>query len=79
MIVLHLIQIGDEVGVVLPDELTTRLNWKAGDIVSLDETASGVTLSKPQTEFEYQLEVGRRVMRERRGVLSALAKSDTER
>ena len=62
----------------MPDELTTRLNWKAGDIVSLDETASGVTLSKPQTEFEYQLEVGRRVMRERRGVLSALAKSDTE-
>ena len=53
MIVLHLIQIGDEVGVVLPDELTIRLNWKAGDIVSLDETANGASLSKPQTESEH--------------------------
>ena len=78
MILLQLIQIGDEVGLVLPDELTARLDWKAGDTVSLEENENGMVLSKPQTEFEYQLEVSRKIMRQRRGVLSALAKSDTQ-
>lgn len=79
MTILQLTQVGaDSVGLILPEELLVRLNWKAGDRVLLTENANGFSLSTSADEFEEQMKIGREIMRERWGVLRALAKSDTQ-
>ena len=67
----------DSVALILPEQVLARLRWKAGDTVLLTETTGGFSLSNPDAEFEEQVRIGRKIMRERRDVLRALAKSDT--
>ncbi|RST51881.1 AbrB/MazE/SpoVT family DNA-binding domain-containing protein [Variovorax sp. MHTC-1] len=79
MTILQLTQVGeDSVGLILPEELLVRLNWKAGDTVLLAKSANGFSLSRPTDDFEEQMKIGRKIMRKRWGVLRALAKSDTQ-
>ncbi|MFT4197233.1 MAG: AbrB/MazE/SpoVT family DNA-binding domain-containing protein [Pseudoxanthomonas sp.] len=74
MTALKLIRVGNSVGMVLPKELLARLNLEAGDSVFLTESPDGYRLTPYDAEFERQMEVAERVMRENRDVLRALAK-----
>lgn len=71
---LKLTQIGNSVGVILPRELLTKLGLVKGSTVYAVEQPDGVRLTTADPDFEAQMEVARRVMRERRAVLRELAK-----
>ena len=74
MATLKLRAIGNSVGVVLPKELLAKLNLGEGDVLHLVDAPDGFRLKRHDPEFERQMEVARRVMRERRAVLRELAK-----
>ena len=73
-IALKLTSIGNSVGVVLPKELLIKLGVQKGDTLYAIDTKDGVRLTTGDAEFAAQLEVARRVMKERRAVLRELAK-----
>ncbi len=74
MAALKLISVGNSVGVILPKEILARLGVEKGDPLFAVETQDGLRLSVSDPEHEAQMEVARRVMHERRGVLRELAK-----
>ncbi len=74
MSALKLISIGNSVGVTLPKELLVKLGVGKGDTLYAIETEDGVRLTTADPEFERQLEVAKRIMKERRAVLRELAK-----
>ncbi|MBA8876777.1 AbrB/MazE/SpoVT family DNA-binding domain-containing protein [Phyllobacterium myrsinacearum] len=47
MYVVTLIEIGDDVGFIIPDEILARYNLKIGDGVEVLETDKGLTLIPP--------------------------------
>lgn len=71
---LKLTQIGNSVGVVLPRELLIKLGLVKGSTVYAVEQPDGIRLTTADPDFAAQMEVARRVMRERRAVLRELAK-----
>ena len=71
---LKLTQIGNSVGVVLPKELLARLKLEKGDTVFLTESPDGYRITPHDPAFEEQMKIGRQLMKERRAVLSELAK-----
>lgn len=73
MTTLKLTRIGNSVGVVLPKEVLARLKLGAGDSVFLTEAPDGYRLSPYDAEFEAQMKVAERIMRENRDVLRRLA------
>jgi putative addiction module antidote len=72
--ILKLTQIGNSVGVILPKELLARLGVGKGDTIYAVDQQDGIRLTTADPEFEAQMDVARRVMRERRAVLRELAK-----
>ena len=74
MTTLKLTQIGNSVGVILPKELLGKLGVGKGDTLYAIDTPEGVRLSTADPEFEAQMEVARRIMKERWAVLRELAK-----
>ncbi|HXQ67966.1 MAG TPA: AbrB/MazE/SpoVT family DNA-binding domain-containing protein [Alphaproteobacteria bacterium] len=74
MVKLKLTTIGSSTGVVLPKEVLARLKLEKGDAVYLTEAPEGYRLTPYNPDFERQMKLARRVMRERRHVLRALAK-----
>jgi putative addiction module antidote len=74
MMTLKLTQIGNSVGVILPKELLGKLGVGKGDTLYAIDTPDGVRLSTADPEFEAQMEVARRIMKERWAVLRELAK-----
>jgi putative addiction module antidote len=74
MLTLKLTTVDNAVGVVLPHEVLARLNIDQGDTLYLTEAPDGYRLTAHSPEFERQMELAREVMRERREVLSELAK-----
>jgi putative addiction module antidote len=74
MTALKLTQVGNSVGVILPKELLAKLGLQKGDTLYAIETPEGLRLTTSDPEFEAQMEVARKVMRERRAVLRELAK-----
>jgi len=70
-VVLKVTQIGGPLGVILPKEVIGALKVENGDTLILSETPGGVLLSSAVTR---QLEIGRKVMHERRHALRELAK-----
>ena len=74
MMTLKLTQIGNSVGVILPKELLGKLGVGKGDTLYAIDTPEGVRLSTADPEFEAQMEVARRIMKERWAVLRELAK-----
>ncbi|MSP01020.1 MAG: AbrB/MazE/SpoVT family DNA-binding domain-containing protein [Acetobacteraceae bacterium] len=74
MAALKLTQIGNSVGVILPKELLGKLGVGRGDTLYAIEQPDGIKLTTADPDFEAQMNVARRVMRERRAVLRELAK-----
>jgi putative addiction module antidote len=71
---LKLTQIGNSVGVILPREMLARLGLAKGDTIYAVDQPDGVRLTVADPDFAAQMDVARRVMKERRAVLRELAK-----
>lgn len=71
---LKLIAIGNSVGVVLPKEMLVKLGLQKGDTLHAVRVENGLRLTVAEPDFETQMEVARRIMKERRAVLRELAK-----
>lgn len=67
-------KVGNSLGTVFPKDLMARLRLGAGDTLFVTETADGVVLSPYDPDFERQMNLARKIMREDRQVLRALAK-----
>jgi len=70
---LKLIKIGSSVGVVLPEEVLTRLRVELGDELTISEVPNGISLSSDQSP-EAQMQAVREVIARRRSALRELAK-----
>jgi putative addiction module antidote len=66
--------VGSSAGVVLPKEVLTKLRVTKGDSVFLTESPDGFRITPYNPEFEEQMALARKFMRERRDVLRELAK-----
>ncbi|MGP0089689.1 MAG: AbrB/MazE/SpoVT family DNA-binding domain-containing protein [Xanthobacteraceae bacterium] len=75
MIVLKVRKVGNSVGVLLPQEVTSALKVDEGDMLFLTEAKDGFRLTPYDPDFERQMQVAQRVMRRNRNVLRALAKA----
>jgi putative addiction module antidote len=71
---LELMAIGDSVGIVLPEDVLAQLNAREGDFLFLTEAPDGFRITPYDPDFEEQMELARKVMRERRDLLRELAK-----
>jgi putative addiction module antidote len=71
---LKLTQIGNSVGVILPREMLAKLGMTKGDTIYAIDQPDGVRLTVADPDFAAQMQVARRVMKERRTVLRELAK-----
>lgn len=67
-------KIGNSAGVVLPREVLARLRVSEGDAVYVTEAPDGVRLTAADPDFEAQMAVAERIMREDRDILRVLAK-----
>jgi putative addiction module antidote len=74
MVKLKLTTVGSSTGVVLPKEVLARLKVQKGDTLFLTDSPDGYRITPYDPEFEQQMELARRVMRDRRNVLKELAK-----
>lgn len=74
MLKLKLTTVGSSTGLILPKEAMARMNLKKGDVVYLTEAPDGYRLTPFDPEFEREMELAERIMREDRDVLRALAK-----
>lgn len=74
MLTLKLTQIGNSVGVVLPKEALARLKLDKGDTLYLTESPDGLRLTPYNPDFETQMGLARKIMKEHRDVLRELAK-----
>lgn len=69
-----LIPIGDAYGIVIPDDVLSRLRIQPGDSVALDELSDVIELRAAGSEFDRQMAVARELMRKDWNVLHELAK-----
>lgn len=67
-------RVGNELGVVLPDDVLARLGMSEGDTVCLSELPDGFQVARLDPDFERQMKLARETMSEREGVLRDLAK-----
>ncbi len=74
MQVLKLTQVGNSVGVILPREMLAKLGVTKGDTIYAIDQPDGMRLTVADPDFAAQMDVARRVMKERRAVLRELAK-----
>jgi putative addiction module antidote len=75
MATLKLRAIGNSVGVVLPKEILARLKVSEGDtLYAIDAPNGDIVLTKSDPAFEADMEIARRIMKERYNVLRELAK-----
>jgi putative addiction module antidote len=71
---LKLTSIGNSVGMILPREMLARLGLEKGDTLFVSETPDGFKASTSDPEFEAQVELARKLMKQWRNVLRELAK-----
>ncbi len=71
---LKLMAVGNSTGVVLPREVLARLKAEKGDTIFLTETPDGYRVTPYDSEFEKQMERGRKILKKHRGLLRELAK-----
>jgi len=74
MVKLKVTTVGSSTGVVLPKEVLARLKIEKGDTLFLTEAPDGYRITPYDPDFERQMELARKVMREQRNVLKELAK-----
>ncbi|MEZ5744021.1 MAG: AbrB/MazE/SpoVT family DNA-binding domain-containing protein [Sphingomonadaceae bacterium] len=70
-----IIEFGDSVGVILPEDALAHLQVGVGDTLYVTDTENGILLSKTDPEFAEQMEIAERIMEEDRAILAKLAKS----
>ena len=71
---LKITTIGSSAGIVLPKEALARLKVAKGESVFLTESPDGFRITPYDPEFEEQMALARKFMKERRNVLRELAK-----
>ena len=71
---LKLTQIGNSMGVILPREMLAKLGMAKGDTIYAIDQPDGVRLTVADPDFAAQMDVARKVMKDRRAVLRELAK-----
>ena len=71
---LTLIEIGDSLGAILPDELLTQLSLKAGDELRAAETPDGYILTTDTTPQVDEVQAGREFMADFSDTFGKLAK-----
>ena len=74
MTALKVRQVGNSLGVILPQEVLSALRSGVGDTIFATNAQGGVRLTAYDPEFERQMEVARKVMKEDRDLLRELAK-----
>ncbi len=74
MVKLKLTQVGSSTGLVLPKEVLTRLKVVKGDALYLTESPDGFRITPYDPEFEEDMAIARKVMRDNRDALRELAK-----
>jgi putative addiction module antidote len=74
MMTIKVRNVGNSLGLVLPKELVARLRVACGDRLFVQETVDGIQLTPYDPEFERQMDIAKRVMREDRDALRALSK-----
>jgi putative addiction module antidote len=74
MLKLKVTSLGSSTGMVLPKEALARLKVAKGDFVFLTESADGFRITPYDPEFEKQMKLARKFMRDRRDVLRELAR-----
>lgn len=65
--------VGSSVGIVLPKEVLAKLHVEKGDSLYITETPQGIQLTPYDEEFDRQIEIGKKVMRQYRDALRKLA------
>jgi len=71
---LKLTQIGNSVGVILPREMLAKPGLARGDMLYAIDQPDGVRLATADPEFAAQMDVARKIMKDRRAVLRELVK-----
>ena len=69
MVKLKVTTVGSSTGVVLPKEVLARLKVEKGDTVFLTDAPDGYRITAYDPDFERQMELARKVMRERKNGL----------
>lgn len=74
MLKLKVTSVGSSMGVVFPKEALAKLRVVKGDSVFLTESADGFRITPYDPQFEEQMSLARKFMRDRRDALRELAK-----
>jgi putative addiction module antidote len=74
MMPLKVTKIGNSVGLILPKDAVAQLNVAVGDTLYLTTSPDGFRITPYDPEFEIQMELAQKIMRERRDALRELAK-----
>lgn len=59
---LKLVEVGGEVGLILPPTVLEKFGWTSGDVVFFTESSRGLLLSTRDPRQQAQLEAGREFM-----------------
>ena len=65
--------VGDSAAILLPKDLLERLRVRAGDRLTLSESADGFEVKAVRSEFSRQMEIAEQIMRENHDLLRRLA------
>lgn len=74
MQILELTQVGNSVGIVLPEEMLSRLKLKQGAKVFVTDTPEGIALTRYDVDLDAQLSAGRKLMQQYHKTFEQLAK-----
>lgn len=73
MLKVKIMQVGNSMGIILPKEALNKMNASKGDTLYLVEEPDGYTLTPYIQDFEEQIMVADKVMKEYRNALKKLA------
>lgn len=71
---LKITQIGNSLGAILPKEFLSKMKLGKGDELFATENPNGLYLTPHDLEFERQMDIARKIMKDNRAVLRELAK-----
>ena len=66
---------GENLIILLPEELVAKFGWDVGDILSGEISANGVTIVRTMTAHDHAMNIAREAMDEYRETFVSLAKS----
>jgi putative addiction module antidote len=70
---LKIIEVGNSLGIILPEEMLEKLGVSEGNTLYAIETARGLEIVSPVSDFAKPMEIAERVIDEHRDVLRRLA------